>query len=357
MATRLITEIPVLVFSSALQEIKFSTDLDKIVVGLFAGDTKIYSVTIYSFGGVASVYDLRSIIDLYMRKNDKTFTFFTVYYSDSNGTTLGNFNLNTLYCSISIPIDPGIFASHYFLTSLTSKRTCPHSTELLSILHGAEDESLRAYCTFINNDNTTSSAFIDIEKVTTSDIDVRTFVIKYDDIVSQLASAGYRVAKLIAYSIVLGKRSFSYYVIDATPDVCFTFKNAFGVPEIVMLNAITTTKSKVERSIAMVKSQYSFYDQTLEKTYDIQSSPLTEQETQWIEQLAMSLDVRKGIADDLSTLPSVLITESTIEMTDSNTEPNRIKATWRYADPLAHVNLIDIPSDRLHTEQFTHQYQ
>lgn len=356
MAISVITDIPIFVLSSQLREVKFSTDLDKIVVAVYDGETKLYSTTIYPFDGVASVFDLRTVIELYMRKKDRSYTAFTVYFSDIYDNDTGSFNLNTIYCSLSLPIEAGIFASYSFLTTLSSKRTCPHSTELLSFLHGQEDETLRAYCTFVDDNNTTSSVCIDIERIITSDIDVKTFVIKYDDIVSLLVDNGYSVDKLNAYSIVLGNRSFTYYVVDAIPDVSFTFKNCFNLPETVLLNAVTTTKSKVQRSIAMAKSKYSFYDQTTEKTYEVQSSPLTEQESQWIEQLAMSLDVRKGVADDFSALPSVLITESTIEMADSNTELNRIKFTWRYEDPQAHNNSIAIPEDRIHTEQFTHQY-
>lgn len=359
MATSFVTEIPVIVYSSDLHEIELRTDLDRVKIGLYVdGDygDEIYNTTLYQISGEIVIRDLNSIVELYMRANKASFKVLTLSCFDLDGNTLCETNLNVMYCFYKLPVVASVFCSSFFLTTLTSKRTYPHSTELLSFLANCECDDMKAHCVYKNAQGQTLAATVILINLGYEGLCGDTVKIKYDEIVTLLRQQGCEVDSLIAYTIEWGQRTMTYYVHNLQPNICLTFRNCFNVPETVQFNAVTTTKSKVERSISMAKSRYSFYDQTTEKTYEVQSSPLTEQETQWIEQLAMSLDVRMGVADDILTLPSVLITESTIEMVDSNAELNRIKFTWRYDDPQAHNNTIAIPEDRIHTEEFTYQY-
>ena len=99
MATSLITEIPVFVFSSQLREIEFSTDLDKVIITLEDGTTEIFRTTLYAYNGNVTLINIAEVIEDYMTKNDLVFTAFTMYYNNADGTNLGSFNLNTLFCT------------------------------------------------------------------------------------------------------------------------------------------------------------------------------------------------------------------------------------------------------------------
>lgn len=359
MATNLITEIPTFVYSSHLRDIRLGTDLDRLIVALNDGETEVYRTTLYAFDGVVYIYDIRNVVELYMLDNDRCFTAFTFYYFDADGNELGTFNLNTVYCTHIMDVEVGIFASYNFLSTLSSKHTFPHSTEYLSVMHGQERGDMTALCVYENGDGSTISSVITLFDLEYDDIGIDTILIRYDDILYKLTEQGYIVDKLLAYSITWGDRSFTFYVHNFIPDVTFTFRNCFNVLETVSFSAVTTSKTKVDRSVAVARSLYSFYDQTTTKEYEVQSSALTMDEAEWIEQLFISHCVRFGVASDFDSLSVVLITDSSCEISDSNADLNRVKFSWQFQDKVPH-NLnagSSAPEDRIHQEQFTHQYQ
>lgn len=357
MATSLITEIPTFIYSSQLRDIRLATDLDRLIVALDDGETEVYRTTLYSFDGIVSIYDLRNVVELYMLDNDRCFTAFTFYYFDANGNELGTICLNIVYCTHIMPIEAQTFAAYYFLSTLTSKRTYPHSTEFLSVIHGQGDYNIMAHCVYVNSEGDTVSSVLNLSELQYDDIGIDTILIKYDDILQKFTEQGEVVDKLLAYAITDGDRTFTFYVHNFIPDVIFTFRNCFNVLESVAFSAVTTTKTNVERSVAVARSLYSFYDQTTTKEYDVQSSPLTMDEAIWIEQLFISHSVRLGVASDFDSLPVVLITDSSCEISDSNADLNRVKFNWQFQDKVPHNLNVVTPEDRIHQEQFTHQYQ
>lgn len=359
MATSLITEIPTFVYSSHLRDIRLETDLDRLIVALDDGETEVYRTTLYAFDGVVSIYDIRNVVELYMLDYDRCYTAFTFYYFDADGKELGAFNLNTIYCTHIMGGEPKIFSSYNFLTTLSSKRTSPHSTEYLSVLHEVEQGEMKAHCVFIDGDGNTLTYIITIFDLKYEDVGFDTIQIQYDDILYKLTEQGYIVDKLLAYSITWGDRSFTFYVHNFIPDVTFTFRNCFNVLETVSFSAVTTSKTIVDRSVAVARSLYSFYDQTTTKEYEVQSSALTMDEAEWIEQLFISHCVRLGVASNFDSLPVVLITDSSCEISDSNADLNRVKFSWQFQDKVPHnLNAGSSASEgRIHQEQFTHQYQ
>lgn len=358
MATSLMTEIPTFVYSSHLREIILTTDLDKLIVALADGEMEVYRTTLYPFDGIVSVYDLRNVVELYMLDNDTSFTAFTFYYYDAAGKELGSFNLNTVYCTYMMPgVDAGILASSRFLSTITSKRTYPHSTEFLTVMHGQERNEMKAHCVFIDGDGEAESMIVTLSDLGYDNLGIDTVQVNYDEVLQKLTERGCVVNKLLAYTVSWGNRSFSFYVHSYNPDITFTFRNCFNVLESVSLLAVTTAKTKVERSVAVARSLCSFYDQTTTKEYEVISSPLSMAEAQWIEQLFMSHSVRLGVAPDVTSLPLVLITDNSCEITDSNTEPNRIKFNWQFKDLTPrNLNVAAISSERIHQGQFTLQY-
>ena len=103
--------------------------------------------------------------------------------------------------------------------------------------------------------------------------------------------------------------------------------------EIAYFNAITTTTTKVNRSTAVVGGRHLFYDQSVDKTYEVESAPLTSDEAYWVEQLLMSHSVRLND----SSLLDVIITDSTCEMSDNDEQLNKVKFTWQFAMKTPHL--------------------
>ena len=352
MATTLITEIPIFVFSSQLQEIEFETDLDRLVIVLSDGLKDIFTTTIYAYDGKASLINIVEVIESYMINTNQVFTAFTMYFNKADGTNVNSFNINTLYCSHIIKGDVATFATKHFLTTLPTMRVPRHTDTFLSFLHGQESSFINTHCVFTDTDGNIQNKTISMRGLITDDIGVTTIPINYDAIVKLLKISVSNVDKVLSYTVEFNGRFCTYYVTDDTPNIAFSFKNCFNVDETIYLNAVTTTKTKVNRSMAISQGRHSFYDQTVDKTYEVETAPLTQAEAEWVEQLFMSHSVRLGTASDPDSLPKVIITESTCEIGDNDEQLHKVKFTWQFVEqrPHLHAQLNDSDSRIFTTE-------
>ncbi len=346
MAISLTTSFPALIFTSALHQVQFTTDDSSVSISLKVDADTLLQTTLYAYDGTATLYDIRDVIEQYMLARDKVCATVTLSYGDS--TT----HFKALYCSHRIDIDALTFACTQFLTTMPAKRTTAHSIEPLGFIEHMEQQELKAHCVWLSKAGVLSVGVITLSVVGDGEHSYypSTLSISYDAIAAKLGEAGHNVSKLLAYTIVLGERKLTYYVVDSRgADVEFTFRNCFNAPECITLRAVTTAKTQVEREIALVGSIARMYDQSTTKYYEVETAPLTEDEARWVEQLCISPKVMRG--ED-----AVIITDSTCEMTDSNSELNRIKLTWRYADNRPHVAVMTPPDERTHTDQFDFQF-
>ena len=128
----------------------------------------------------------------------------------------------------------------------------------------------------------------------------------------------------------------------------FYFRNCFNVWNWAALPCVTTANSDIDRSIAVVNGTSQFYDQSVEKTYEVEAGPLTSDEAEWIDQLLTLYDVFRIEPDgtnpsDPYILAPILITDSTCEVHNSDDKLNSVKFTWRYADNHPCVRLSASP--------------
>lgn len=337
MGTTLITEIPIFVFSSQIGGIELSTDQEKIVIVVEDGTTEIFTTSLYAFDGKVEIVNIGEVLENYMIANGKVFTAFTVYYNTADGSNLGSFNLNTLFCSLRLDIEAGVFASYNFLTTLTAKRVPRGANETLSLLHGQESGQLLVHCVFTTTLGLTDNHTLTMRSITTDDIGVTMVSIPYNVLRARLQLLGVPADRLLSYTVEFNGRSFTYYVTDNMPEVSFTFRNCFNVDETAYFNAITTTKTKVNRSMAISLGEHLFYDQSVDKTYEVQTASLTADEAYWVEQLLFSHSVRLGTSSSIDSLPEVIITESECEIADNDEELNKVKFTWQFAKTAPHL--------------------
>lgn len=337
MATTLITEIPVFVFSSQIGTIELSTDETKIEIVVEDGLTKMFKTSLYAFDKKVSIVNIGEVLENYMIANGKVFTAFTVYYNTAEGAYIGSFNLNTLFCTHITDAEAGVFGSYNFLTTLTAKRVPPHSIETIHILHGQETGPCKFHCVYETEEGEIGNKTITMRTITTDYIGVSSIQVSYDTLYLRLHLQGVKPSKLLSYTIEYNNRSFTYYVTDNIPEVSFTFRNCFNVDETAYFNAITTTKTKVNRTMAVSQGRHLFYDQTVDKTYEGQTASLTAEEAYWVEQLLMSHSVRLGTSTDVDTLPEVIISDSDCEIADNDEELNKVKFTWQFAKTAPHL--------------------
>ena len=333
MATSLITEIPIFVFSSQIGDIELSTDQAKIEIVVEVGTTKMFKTMLYAYNGKVTLVNIGEVLENYMRANGKVFTAFTVYYNTAEGAYIGSFNLNTQYCSLNLNINTGLFGSYNFLTTLTAKRVPRNSIDYIWLLHGQDSGEVKAHCVYEQENGEVANKTVTMRRLITDDLGVTQIIINQSQLLMLLRSGGASVSKLLSFAIEFNNRYFTYYVTDKEADVSFVFKNCFNVDEIAYFNAITTTITKVNRSTAVVGGRHLFYDQFVDKTYEVESAPLTSDEAYWVEQLLMSHSVRLND----SSLLDVIITDSTCEISDNDEQLNKVKFTWQFAMKTPHL--------------------
>ena len=146
MATKLITDIPVFVFSSQLREIEFETDLDRLVITLEDGLKEIFRTTIYAYEGKASLINIVEVLENHMIQNDQVVNAFTMYYRNANDTVIDFFSIITIFCSHYTSVSGSSVASHNFLSSLPVRRLPRNGIDYITLLHGQDSGTMKMHC-------------------------------------------------------------------------------------------------------------------------------------------------------------------------------------------------------------------
>ena len=66
--------------------------------------------------------------------------------------------------------------------------------------------------------------------------------------------------KLLSFSVSVGPRNITYYVIDRKNLTQMFFINAFNVFELFEIQGVTTAKTTVERDTAVINRRETFYE-------------------------------------------------------------------------------------------------
>ena len=162
--------------------------------------------------------------------------------------------------------------------------------------------------------------------------------------------------ELTAFTVRVGDRAASFFIDKSLAGTRpFYFRNCFNVSDNLFVPAVTTAKTKVDRSLAVLCSVSQFYDATCEQTYEVQSAGLTADECSLAEQMFCSDDVRTPYESapddgDFDALRPVLITDSTSEIADDPEKPCQVKFTWRYAEN--RINLQNPKSSGVFTDDY-----
>lgn len=338
MALTLSTYIAPIYFSAQVPEFTYSTDADRIEVELLVSGDKVFGETFYPYGGNVTVRDLRSIIETRCEHRHDVYTPVTVIASSPDGTRVQT-DFTVIYCTF-VPSDQAVsFVANHFLTTRTAKILPRHelAVDYLSLYADGNSSFRWRYLVTYTKDGVTRSSYIDIDPLTAQQRGVVAVAIRYSEIrnkTEQLFGPGIR---LLSFAVEIGDRSFIYFVQDHLPKAMFLFANIFGCMEMALLDCETTDKVTTSRSIAVINGRSEFYNREYGKEYEVQSTPLTDEQARWLEQMFTSYNVRhvKDYSeiedDDLGNPEEILITDFTSEISDSDTELNTVKFTWQYA--------------------------
>ena len=344
-----------MMLSCHIGTISIMTDKEYIDVDISTTEKDyLLSERYYATDGRVLLYDLRSLVEQAMRPSGIVVmsVWFEVYVDipDDHSDDYDRGGFKCIYCDRDIDIydfEP-LLRSH-FLTAAASRRVAPESFVFLPffayygelvnyevfvdyVLKGTWDEErgtrTAGHCSFKGPLQQTSATSNEVWTHTIFCAEVKRHA---EDMVGG-------EVELTAFTVRVGDRAASFFIDKSLAGTRpFYFRNCFNVSDNLFVPAVTTAKTKVDRSLAVLGSVSQFYDATCEQTYEVKSAGLTADECSLAEQLFCSDDVRTPYESapddgDFDALRSVLITDSTSEIADDPEKPNTVKFTWRYAE-------------------------
>ena len=330
-----------IILSSALGDIILDVEGTYIYVALTnSAHATILRERYYVHDGKVTLCDLASLIEADMRTHRLTLdTYYLELFASTDDYENGNEDdhaiLTVLYCDrFTVCNDVPQFLRENFLITLQVQRITPTATASLSY-YADKDEGI-AYTidmTYRISGATYSDSFDYNQDRTATVAAIYQVPVPLDIILKTLAlSKQTRRAdiEIVSLTVTAGQRSATFYVNAVlNSGNAFLFRNCFNILETATFSALTTAKTDVDRSTAIIGGKSEFYNQSTTKSYETTTAPLISDEADWIDQLFTSHEVYR--IKDGTQLP-VLITDSSCEIQDGDEKLNTVKFTWRFAD-------------------------
>ena len=307
------------------------------------GVMPIFQTTLFPYEGKITLYDLRTILEDYMKSVRHAIVQTAIWVNDDAAEeTFMSDDMYVVYSDFLIQ-DPTSFFARHFLTTRSSFRIHRYGTQTLSWF-AAAGESVGGYIDAVSLDAERNAIVTRIEEETESSEfpSVCEAMMNVPEIQAQVTGT------LVSFTVHRGSRSMTFYVTEETPDLVIAFRNAFNVEERAELYAVTTTKQKVEHSEANCQRNRIFYDRRTEHTYEVETAALPYEEAVWLQQLFASHYVTKDERE-------ILITDSESEISDSDNEENRHKFTYKFARN--EQTLIPPTIPQIFSEEYQAQFQ
>lgn len=344
-----------LMYSSQLPSLTFSTDDNAVAIYVFDDDHQIYmhDCTLYSYNGTVTLYDIREIVEDYMKRCRLSYMYVWVRATNKDGSDSMDVGMNVLYSTITPNITATQFASRYFLTTLTAMEFDAEKDVYLSAYHERGEDTTTVYNIVYRtvNDEIKSARFE--SEGTASESGVVEYMVCYLDIMAYVWSE--ECKEMVSLNLQVGKRMMMFYLREKPVEECFSFRNAFNCWENFFLAGSTNVKTSSEKSEAVCGGVIQHYDKRNKQLYEVKTALMRDEEAGWLVQFLLSHHIYIGSNDDEG---RVIIEEFTHEVTDDDNAKHKIEFTWRYArsDKFA-LQLPTAHNPRLFTKQFKDTFQ
>lgn len=325
-----------------LQDIPSSFTIDTVTdvatVSVLINDVTIYTTSLYEYNGVVTFYDLRDIVEQYMRDNAMPLAALKVTSKvRSIPVTSGPYYI--LFCEHFNSEDIAANFYNYNFLSNRSYYVIPRTGfQTISLFtEGYDAINVFAECIFLK-DGERYSLIVPMRTIAAGHPNIYN-IMSHPSHISLLAKrqSGEDCGKLLSYTIHAEKRSMTYYVTDELPEIIFHFRNAYNVSEYLYVFGTTNYKTVVDRQEAVCQRRHSFYNQSVQRTHEVTTVPLSMEEAHWYNELFFSPNVTVEMSADYDEVP-VLISEITSEISNRPDEKVRMKFSWRFDDNARWIN-------------------
>lgn len=343
-------------WTSDVRHIDIALDTDKQVVfelKAFHDDAYItvFSASYYSYDKTVSVRAIAYTLEAWMRSAGVSIARFSIRAAAGGEAATATFI--AVYSATQMNVLPTKWLTSRYLTTLSS--ICVPSTGEVLLPYITDDDTAEAIFKGTYLKDGVSTAF-ETSYLPEPDIFADNYLAGVIDaspsIVAGLASV--EASQLQTYSVVYGTRVFAVLISPAIriAPTLLRFRNQFNAVEAVALEGMTTRKTDIERSEAVIDGESKYYDQSVTRSCELQTAPLSYDEALWMEQLYSSYEVSDPQGN------KILITDSTAEVSDDFSGSTTHKITWRYADGRisADRHQYALPADRTFQPPFDIQF-
>lgn len=319
--------------------LRVETDREHVDVQLAVGGVAMFNSRYYPVNEVATIYDLRSIIEHYLevhelmsteiaitawhgneRLDEQTKTFEVIYCRNNRPSNIASDILSSFLTQAQarrIPTDTMLPLSRLAMDGqdLIPKISIDYRVSD-SLRHDTRDLS---WHDFDNDVNRTYTEFISTRYI------LQHFCVSDD----------FEEPELLAIEFLCQERSTAFYIDHRLDDgLMFYFRNCYNAVDGVAVRGIVTETLDVETQEANTPMRTSLYDRRAVKSFEVETDALTVDELRLIEDLFMSHDVRvpQSSGDTFEDMTSVIITASECKHSHGGDEPPTVKFTFRYTD-------------------------
>lgn len=290
------------------------------------GDVEtFFSTTLYAVNGIVEFADVGSLVEEYFRRHDKVADIITISISGA-----ASMDAQFLYCEYTQPDE--FDATNSFFVATHAQRVHQDST----ITIAAVDKGNAFLCKFRAAGHLAPDNVLEVVEWSEplkldSEYSARFSV--YSIIKTAFAQTDFGgggiLRDVLYFSVEYGGIQKVFYVVPAQAYLTFSFRNIFNVEEFIDIVGVVTTKSEVNRDIAVCAGKSKQYDRSVERTYQVETEPVPADEVPMFEQFLASHRVQMYFSGEPY---EVCITDYTFEPSSADDVMPTAKFTWRFAD-------------------------
>lgn len=315
---------------------------DSFVIDNMAGDyvdvhicvesDSVYSTRLYANAGSCTFYELRQIVEQNMTARGLSLASLVVVVDYGNGTesVTGKYIIFSRYRNAER--SDILFLESHFLVN-RSYYVIPRNRNGSVSFFATAGENISPYvdCVFDNGESLRNYrlglSFSHLNRP-----NVYSFSLSPSSIKAQVDNIeGGDYGKLLSFTLHVGLRSITVYVVDDVPCAEFSFCNSFNAQEKLFVFGTTTLKTEISQKEAVSMDITSFYDKSVSRKWQVKTSPLTLEEARWYNEFLESDHVTIVLNQEYNQVP-VLISDITSEISDSSKDQVHIKFSWRFED-------------------------
>lgn len=312
------------VLTSEIYSLRASTDKTKITVEIWRdpdGDgDRFFSTTLYPHNGVVELSDIGSLIEERFRATNRICDMVEVRF---DGVAA---DFNALYCEYAL--DPDFDYTQCFLCAAGA--SIVHRNSAISLAHWDDGSTdYRVQIVGLDADGNTDM----IETTFSRNIYSNHVSFSVNEILGYVLSlagspSGTSLASVAYFSISHGSMQKIFYLVDHPFFLTFGFRNIFNAYEYIDVVGTVKRKTQFDRDTAVCSGVTRQYNQTSERTYEVQTGPLTDDQVRELEQLIGSRRIQLCTAGyDYD----VIITDHSIEVDNDDETLSSVKFTFRFA--------------------------